>query len=333
VCTDRLWVRVEFQDSPATAISARLIEDQDGDPRETDISDRFTIENGGADAYIGLPLVGRASLTVNGVTSTFERLDQGDPACPLCGDLEPSDDLLFDLVGDEMSAFVDPWDNVALIVEGTATSLGCISDEEPLFSPKADECRDCDTEHCEDVSYCGKGTSESGPLFQQAKGNRCLNEACFEHDKCYRNNCVAGSCWFTPQGSTGKCDENMFDRCDDTSCVGPKDFSAKTICAGAKFAKDKRNNDEDCQAPPCPEGTVCCQTRPTSVETMCEPPCQVRVYESDGRWAGKIKTMCRRCFVGCGSSIQCPDPYDESVTCNLGENAGANPGNICKCLE
>lgn len=333
VCTDRLWVRVEFQGSPSASISAQLIEDLDGDQKESDIGDLFMIDGDAAEAYVDLPLLGRASLTVNGVTSTFERLDRGDPACPFCGNLELSDDLLFDLVGNEMNSFDDPWENVALFVEGTAKSLGCISDEEPLLSPKVDECKDCDTEYCDEVQYCGKGTSENGPPFLQARGNRCLNEVCFEHDKCYRNNCIAGACWFTPQGSTGKCDEDMFDRCDDTSCVGRKDFSARTICAGAEYAKDKREDDEECQEPPCAEGTMCCQTRPDSVATTCEPPCQVRVYEADGKWAGKIKTVCRRCFAGCGSSIQCPDPFVESLTCIIGKDEGANPGNICMCLE
>ncbi len=334
VCTDKLWVRVEFQEPPATPIAVVLVEGIDTlSPNETDIGDLLTVKGHVAEGSVDLARTGRASLTVDGVMVAFESRDDGDEACPFCNVLEPSDDLLSAVVAEVMAGLNDPWGSVALIIDGTAKSLGCSPDPETvLFSPKAEECKDCDTEYCEEISYCGRGTSENNPGGLQGKGNSCLNRACFEHDKCYRNECVARECAFTMQGSTGDCDEKMFEKCDDKACVGRRDFAARVICKGAKGLKGSLGGPKNCENPPCALGALCCQSRPDSLETTCEAPCQVRVYEADGSWAGKIKTMCRRCFVGCGSSIQCPDPFVESVTCNPGANAGANPGNICKCM-
>lgn len=334
VCTDRLWVRVEFQELSASPLAAVLVEGLDtASPTQTDIGDLFTVTGNVAEGSVDLTRIGRASLTLDGVVVAFERRDGGDQACPLCSALVLSDELLSAVVGDVMAGLEDPWGSVTLIIDGAAKSFGCSLDTESvLFSPKAEECKDCDTEYCEEISYCGRGTSENNPGGLQGKGNACLNRACFEHDKCYRNECVARECAFTMQGSTGDCDEKMFAKCDENACVGRFNFAARVICKGAKGLKANRGGPENCENPPCAPGQLCCQIRPSSLETSCEAPCQVRVYEADGTWAGQIKTMCRRCFVGCGSSIQCPDPFDEAVTCNSGVDEGGNPGNICKCM-
>ena len=322
VCTDRPWVWVRFQepvDPAATSVLAILTEGVDTPaPIETDVSALFTITSSGAHAFVDLTVPGRSSISVNGVTSTFERLAEGDPSCPLCDDLGLTQEDLLSLVADVVSEATDPWGNTRATVESVALRLGCTDMASTAAATQAVAkssglCFNCEDDYCPNVQYCGKGNSESSLAIYHLQDGSCVNRACFEHDQCYRENCVGSTCFFTTQGSEGGCDEAMRDNCTDPGCA--TSWGEKVVCAIANELK-KEYQPIWCPPDPLNPGERCCQPLPSSNETVPAGIC------SNG--------SCPTCFRGRGVTFGCPIDGDNANECLHNQtDEGENPGQLC----
>lgn len=134
--------------------------------------------------------------------------------------------------------------------------------------------RDCSTQFCSDVEYCGPGNSISNPvnLLGQDVHPRvgtCLNRNCWDHDNCYGPLCVQtdAGCYFTGQGGSTECDATLLASCSDTECIasalseGPATlFRFTFVCGmieGLIGSTSIRPGAQQCSKPPCGECGMC----------------------------------------------------------------------------
>jgi hypothetical protein len=72
----------------------------------------------------------------------------------------------------------------------------------------------CQTNYCDDVSYCGPGDSQTNLLTAQTSWTSSwFNHICFDHDRCYDAYCQSGAfCTWSLQDGVDDCDRQFFDR-------------------------------------------------------------------------------------------------------------------------
>jgi hypothetical protein len=278
------------------------------------------------------------------------------PCTPSCDQVGISESQLRDALSSTIPGFDDPWGQVLPLLEAVAANLGCRLPIEPpsatvaplVSTADAASCVNCQDTYCLGVRYCGKGDSSStghpivlcDPVFgcrnvgNAPFGKGCLNQACFDHDKCYRQQCVKDYCFFSPQGDLGQCDRWLIDACD--TC-GSLSFAERGVCALVHHLKDTLSPlpPPGCETPPCGTDELCCQQTPYSNATQCEAGCKLwtaRPFEPHYSY----ELVCRHCFIGCNASLQCPNSSDP-VNSPTGhecfqtdvQDVGPDPGNLC----
>jgi len=113
-------------------------------------------------------------------------------------------------------------------------SLSLVNRDEELLAPDlgtqgVNYCKSA----IQGVNYCGPGNSITNPILESVAVIPCLNQACFSHDTCYSDKCVAGECIWTPQSQS--CDTSLTNAClgKVSSCplsAIASDPTSKTVC-------------------------------------------------------------------------------------------------------
>ena len=69
----------------------------------------------------------------------------------------------------------------------------------------------------EGVTYCGAGSTQDNRIFGDLvfDASPTLNDACCQHDQCYREQCVPRECIWSPQSKETGCDRALKNVCDD----------------------------------------------------------------------------------------------------------------------
>ena len=90
-------------------------------------------------------------------------------------------------------------DSRAIIVEPSCTV--CVDDAQSAY--------------CCKCQYCGRGDScTTGGETRIPNPSEALNQACFEHDRCYGRQCLSGKCVFNSgHANTVACDQPLHDYC------------------------------------------------------------------------------------------------------------------------
>lgn len=173
----------------------------------------------------------------------------------------------------------DPWNDITQfqsLLKLTQTILGCQLEgtRYESISPQSVQPQEL-AERCgtPGVNYCGPKNSRLNAALQTLKVPACLNEACCEHDKCYKDNCIEKKCYWTPQ--TQLCDKSLLDACTGRgSCPFATIFThhvARFICTVVVCFTGPSINPScnvvprpECNQPPFPEP---CDP------TACSPAC------------------------------------------------------------
>lgn len=155
---------------------------------------------------------------------------------PSCNALPLTEEEIEAAVLKYMGQVDEPWDSGwTEVLRLAMRELGCVGAD---VGPSADQMSPdrmppsmCDSIFCPDVQYCGPGTSETFILLKFLIPSETLNRLCFEHDTCYRRQCVASACNFSVNPKTAACDQPMFEACE-TACDGACTKNVDTfICA------------------------------------------------------------------------------------------------------
>ena len=167
-----------------------------------------------------------------------------------CSEITPTSDDIHDAIEAALIGLVNPAanpDEFMIMYDRIQDQLDCAIDIETEAPPAttllpigADPacCPECaDTTYCESVSYCGPGNSYDwfsaafpGSSFLQGLGpGPCLNEKCYLHDLCYRDNCVLADerCAFSPRSIAVGCEANWAN--DYAACLIEDAWSAKHL--------------------------------------------------------------------------------------------------------
>jgi len=205
----------------------------------------------------------------------------------------------------------------------------------------------------EKTKYCGPGSSALGDTPRIVVGNgSCINPACYCHDACNRQKCIAGSCQFV----STTCDIVFFSACkDDCSDAA---FASKSICFLAERTRDwnqficnqsnptKCAQEEcckgcssftstcDCSPSPTPTDTPTPTSSPTPTPTVTETPTRTPEPTCSTPLAGSITANCG-CWpiMGgpCASGCFCPDGvswFTDQCACDMPLCFPAAPGAI-----
>ena len=142
-------------------------------------------------------------------------------ACvPGCDVKNPSDAAFTAAVQSAIGAAEDPWrtpENFARFARDVEMQLGC-SLQSPVVTGAAvvvSAFATCGVTYDDSVEYCGQGNScVTSNWFKTYNPGTCINQACFDHDRCYDLNCVdvANECYFTKPQEAG-CDAQLINAC------------------------------------------------------------------------------------------------------------------------
>lgn len=255
------------------------------------------------------------------------------PALPSCSERTYTDTEIDAAVATAMAGVADPWgEGLGAVFSRTAAALGCDlalpraqASESPTVSPNL-TAADCSTGYCSNVRYCGRGNSESNPSFPFPSNSDCLNRACFEHDNCYTEECIANDCLWSPQSTA--CDRPFFDSC--SACNPVNEFGLRPhtrdaiTCAIAK-QMSRRTPDAPCQQPPpecvgcevCEDG-ACVDSTPVGYRTCetedggaecCQGPCA-----PEGGCCSAFR-FCQNATICCPLGQSCISPTDRAPFC------------------
>lgn len=183
-----------------------------------------------------------------------------------------------------MDEVAHPWEMSEVLVRTgeilgcTTTNIGILSDgfETGTWSAWSTTTEslngavDCQTTYCSPydsdpatpaVWYCGRLDSASNPGWQAVYATDDINRICYEHDNCYRQQCIQGTCAFAGGGSAGAdCDGPMNSFCL-LALIDPSLLTVDRIVCNivilAQLLPDVVRGTE-CDPPPCapPGGNV-----------------------------------------------------------------------------
>ena len=207
---------------------------------------------------------------------------------------------------------------------------------------------DCSSGYCSNVRYCGRGNSESNPGFPFPANRDCLNRACFEHDRCYEEKCIANDCLWSPQSTA--CDQPFFASCNSCNPLNeeghrPSSFDAITCKIAEKMSK--RTPEPACEqpAPECKGCEVCqndaCVDAPPTGYQTCDDECCQGPCAPEGGCCSAFR-WCQNATVCCPLGQSCISPLDRAPFCcsalqacqdgGFGEKkVCCDEGETCKC--
>ncbi|MGE0826986.1 MAG: PKD domain-containing protein [Candidatus Binatia bacterium] len=181
------------------------------------------------------------------------------------------------------------------------------------------------------VNYCGPGTSETNPFLLVVTAPQCLNEGCYEHDKCYQDHCIdSGECLWSPQARV-ICDQALADICTAQCWQNEGGASvAGVICHYVlTHLGPDRNLKPKCAKPACEGKPNCsngscsgCAPHESPCDTeCCNPLFQICKVTTETLPDGRFQGYCESCPEGqnvCMDSSgmqQCKDLQNDSQNC------------------
>ncbi|OGZ42109.1 MAG: hypothetical protein A3C80_01690 [Candidatus Ryanbacteria bacterium RIFCSPHIGHO2_02_FULL_45_43] len=166
-----------------------------------------------------------------------------------------------------LDKFPNAWENslsLLVLMESVEIKLRC-SLERPPGETNASQpslAQESQNGSSADIKYCGRTDSRHIPKYPEfyfPKPATCLNDACFEHDQCYGNNCIGDRCIFSPQ-TAEICDDPLFSICN-SSCLYLQPFrsiTSRIICGVATILQIKGVAKLGCYDSPCSDRNAIC---------------------------------------------------------------------------
>lgn len=181
-----------------------------------------------------------------------------------CSVVGPPAQEIVDAVDAALVGLENPWHEphqFALFADRTEDGLLCsFDDTDNPGAPASQTPFGCGDTYCPYVLYCGPGyILPTLVSYQFGVRADAINHACFQHDQCYRNNCVRctwrflQSCCFSAQ-SSDICDSDLFTACDQLSLL---DVADKVICLLAEALSLRQTARPHCNLDPCNMDAMC----------------------------------------------------------------------------
>jgi hypothetical protein len=191
-----------------------------------------------------------------------------------CTERNPTSAEVDSAVSAALVGLSDPWgdeDQFIVLFDRIQDSLACAFEIElpaPALAGRSNIVAAaglCVLNQCPGIYYCGPGNSSEG-WFRALPSGSCLNNACFNHDKCSFLACVSSrpSCYFSPQSRSTGCDDPLSAACetclqDDIDHLRLSYFLDLFICDAAVYLSVIPRPDPSCAHPPCDNVDRNCQ--------------------------------------------------------------------------
>ncbi len=187
-----------------------------------------------------------------------------------CSDLTITEAEIDAAAATAMIGLNDPWSDhgeFSLMQDRFQSALGCATElGDPAPTSTADSFRTtalfCDETYCPEVQYCGVRNWLHSVLILPA--GDCMNRVCFDHDVCYRSNCVGADfgCSFSTRSSDAGCESGWVVDCAvcplADGLVGSKNWKNDLAVCALVTEAILLPNLSHCDDPPCNEpGEVC----------------------------------------------------------------------------
>lgn len=220
---------------------------------------------------------------------------------PSCEESNPAEADIQAAVDTAVVGLNNPWGDpveFAVMYERTQRSLNCAISIDEMGSASsrlnAPDSQHCNTTYCPSIQYCGiKNSSEQ--TFGTHPASQCLNQACFDHDECYRTGCVLGDgeqCVFSPRSDA--CDATLSWRCSLCNQIDipySNDWRNDLIVCDIASALKLIQKASACDNPACDDaGQTCdglagvCRSDPSALNWL-DVSLPVTDFEINGIWA------------------------------------------------
>ena len=208
-----------------------------------------------------------------------------------CNVVNPTEAQIQAAVEAAMVGLVDPWtdadtDEFVIWWDRIHQNLQCVTDlpPEPAASSSAasqESLSGCESTYCPGVGYCGPSNNSEG-FTGAVKAGSCLNQACFDHDKCYIDTCISEDpeCYFTQQSIGTGCEAPFNSACSSCRASSNAWILDTIICFMTDVLYSRPFIPPICATPPC-EGLdtdtnctrdACSRTDPNAnAQTGCVP--------------------------------------------------------------
>lgn len=274
-----------------------------------------------------------------------------------CSVTNPTDEQIETAVAASIEGLVDSWQDAfefITLFDGIQDTLDCAVDLDPTPPPPSQTAepleQDCLLTQCLGVGYCGGTNTQDGWAMTHHAVDSCLNNACFEHDKCSFLNCVSYKppCYFSPQSVGTGCDDALFAACANCP-FDLYDSGARIICWIAKNLRDHVPSDPICNYPPCDNVDADCK------EDACQPSdpnqdpntgCVDQNTNEPGGSSCNDNLLCTTdescaggsCMSSCDdgnpcTDTACDDPDNPFICDSVFNTATCDDGNACTFLD